>query len=108
MQLSLGLRGHTQVCAYLTRLICEQREITGDTSPLSPEESGVLSETLSFFFPVGGVTTQPLTRVTRYQLLWGKVVMLNTTPHGFRRTRRARSLKKRLTKRLVKRTQFRF
>lgn len=44
----------------------------------------------------------------RYTLEWGKIFILKSHPHSFYRHKRARSIKRRQTKKLIKRTKYRF
>lgn len=46
--------------------------------------------------------------VHRYRLSWDRVFFMKGAIHGFKRTKRARSIKKRRSKRLVLKTKYRF
>ena len=44
----------------------------------------------------------------RYRLNWDRVFFMKGAVHGFKRAKRARSIKKRRSKRLVQKTKYRF
>lgn len=44
----------------------------------------------------------------RFSVLWARVLVYQTNPHSYLKKRRARSIKRRQTKRLVRQTQYRF
>jgi hypothetical protein len=94
----------------VARFVLEQRDPSvGAEFPgvLTAEEQGAIEAALAFFFPTG-VSGAGVYQLARYTLEWAYVVLLHVAAHGYVHTRRARSIKKRLKKRLVRQTQTRF
>jgi hypothetical protein len=108
--------------SYVKTLVLEN-SLTSDenlpefTAAVSDEHSGtVISELTTFFWSrlQRIFSDKPKSRpkrealLCRYVLLWNKVVFLKTNAHTLIKKKRARSIKKRRTKRLVKKAKYRF
>lgn len=113
-----NLSNSTVAELWLTSVLLDYRLSEPTQTPLSSDELAALAATLQFFFPKRKTradklhpsqpTTDKARSVARFLFEWDHFVFISLVPHGYSRQKRARSLKKRHTKRLVRRTQFRF
>lgn len=90
----------------LSKFITEHRFPADLSSPLTEKERQACTAAAVFFYDSAAVSSRKT--LVRYSLGWGFMFFVHTTLHGFRKAKRARSLKRRQTKKLVRRTQFRF
>jgi hypothetical protein len=110
VQPSRDITTQVQLSSWLNAEFSRFEFNSTDNAKQSSLKAVSLQDSLAFFLrqlsSYKGST--PIRWLPRFSVLWATAIAVSLTPHGFTKNKRARSIKKRLSKRLVRRTQFRF